>query len=96
MSKEGIHTQDEKISAIRDWPVCRNVHEVRAFMGLSGYYRQFIKDFLLIVSPLYALMKKGAEFVWKKEYDEVFQELKRRLIIWTSACITRERKHVLG
>jgi len=64
VSEDGIAMQDEKIAAIRDWPPCRNATEVRAFMGLSGYYRRFVKDFSLIASPLYGPMKKGVGFVW--------------------------------
>jgi len=45
VSEAGIAMQDEKTSAIRDWSPCRNVTEVRAFMGLSGYYRGFVKYF---------------------------------------------------
>jgi len=47
VSNVGIAMQDEKISAIRGWPPCRNVTEIRAFMGLSGYYRRFVKDSIL-------------------------------------------------
>jgi len=72
--------QDGKISAIRDWPPCRNVSEVRAFMNLSGYYRRFIKDFSFIAAPLYDLMKKGAKFYWSAECQEAFDELKDRLM----------------
>jgi len=54
--------QDEKISAIRDWPPCRNVTEVRPFMGLTGYYRRFVKDFSVTAAPLYNLIKKGVDF----------------------------------
>jgi len=80
VSAEGIAMQDRKISAIRDWPPCRNVSEVRAFMGLSGYYRRFVKDFSVIAAPLYDLMKKGAKFYWSAECQEAFDELKDRLI----------------
>jgi len=80
VSEAGIAMQDEKISAIRDWPPCRNVTEVRAFMGLSGYYRRFVKDFSVIASPFYGLMKKGAEYVWTNECQEAFDELKHRLL----------------
>ena len=72
--------QDGKISAIRDWPSCRNVTEVRAFMGLSGYYRRFVKYFSIIASPLYGLMKKGTEFEWTDECQKAFAELKHRLM----------------
>ena len=57
VSEAGIAMQDGKMSAIRDWPSCRNVTEDRAFMGLSGYYRRFVRDFSIIASPLYGLMK---------------------------------------
>jgi len=80
VSEHGIAMQDEKIAAIRDWPPCRNVTEVKAFMRLSGYYRRFVKDFSLVASPLYGLTKKGIEFVWTNECQEAFEELKRRLV----------------
>ena len=62
ISENGIAMQDEKISAIRDWPLCRNVTEVRSFMGLTGYYRRFVKDFCVIAVPIYDLMKKRVTF----------------------------------
>ena len=44
VSNAGIAMQEE-ISAIRDWPPCRNLTKVRTFMGTYGYYRRLIKDF---------------------------------------------------
>jgi len=54
--------QDQKFSAIRDWPPCQKVTEVRAFMGLSGYYCRFVKDFSIMAPLLYVLTKKNAKF----------------------------------
>jgi len=62
ISENGIAMQDEKISAIRNWPPCRNVTEVQFFMGLTGYYRRFVKDFSVIAAPLYDLIKKRVDF----------------------------------
>jgi len=62
ISEDGISVQEAKIDAIRDCPPCRT--ELRAFMGTSGYYRRFVKDFSSIAAPLFALMKKNVEFVW--------------------------------
>jgi len=45
-------------------------------MGLRGYYRRFIKDFSIIASPLYELMKKNMEFVWTRRFQDTFDELK--------------------
>jgi len=58
VSEEGLAMQPSKVKAINDWTSCRDVGEVRAFMGLSGYYRRFIKDFSAIAAPLYNLTRK--------------------------------------
>ena len=49
-------------------------------MGLSGYYRRFVKDFSIITAPLYGLMGKGAEFVWTEQCQQAMDELKKRLV----------------
>jgi len=72
--------QPSKIEAINEWKACRDVSEVRTFMGLSGYYRRFIKDFSVIAAPLYGLTRKDGEFKWTRECQEAFDELKRRLV----------------
>jgi hypothetical protein len=48
----------EKVEAIREWSVPRNVIEVRSFMGLVGYYRRFIMGFSKISHPHF-LAKEG-------------------------------------
>ena len=80
VSEAGIAVQEDKIAAIRDWPSCRNITEVRAFMGLSGYYRCFVKDVSIITSPLYELMKKNVKFIWTRRCQNEFDELKKRLM----------------
>ena len=45
MTKEGISVDPEKIRAIEDWPVPKDVTDVRSFMGITGYYRRFIEAF---------------------------------------------------
>jgi hypothetical protein len=55
ISTDGIASNPKKIEAIRGCPTPRNVTEVRSFMGLSGYYRIFIKGFSKIASPITSL-----------------------------------------
>jgi len=80
VSGNGISMQPEKIEAIRTWPSCRNATEVRAFLGTAGYYRRFIKDFSVIASPLYELLKKDVPYEWTDERQQAFETLKDRLM----------------
>jgi len=68
----------DKISRTSTWPRPQNIRDVRAFMGLSGYYRRFIKGFSLIAAKLYRLMGKDATFQWTPECQQVFDELKHK------------------
>jgi hypothetical protein len=74
----------EKVKAIMEWPVPKNAHEVRSFMGLAGYYRRFVEGFSKIAKPITTLQHKGVRYEWTKECDSAFIELKRLL---TSAPI---------
>ena len=76
ISSQGIGTDPEKIKAVVDWPVPTSVAEVRAFLGLAGYYRRFVRDFAKIASPLHALTNKNCKFHWSKEAEKSFNELK--------------------
>ena len=80
VSADGIAMQEAKISAITEWPPCKSVADVRAFMGLTGYYRRFVKNFSVIATPLYSLMKKNVEFKWSDECQHAMDELKARLV----------------
>lgn len=57
VSEKGVETDPEKISALKSWPVPRNLKELRSFLGFAGYYRRFIKDYATIVKPLNALTR---------------------------------------
>ena len=53
-----VEMQKEKVDRVLSWLVPRNVKEVQKFLGLTNYYRQFIKDFARIAVPLYLLVRK--------------------------------------
>ena len=57
VTADGIVCDEEKISAVKDWPVPRDVKELQRFLGFTGFYRRFIKDFALIARPLTSLLK---------------------------------------
>ncbi|WVZ93973.1 hypothetical protein U9M48_039919 [Paspalum notatum var. saurae] len=68
-----------KISSVMDWKVPEVVKEVRGFLGLAGYYRRFVESFSRIAKPMTSLLEKGVPFIWTKERQAAFDELKKRL-----------------
>ena len=80
ISKKGISVDPGKIEAVSNWPRPTNVHEVRSFLGLAGYYRRFVEGFSKIASSLTILTRKNVRFQWSDACEKSFQELKRRLV----------------
>ncbi|UYV82809.1 hypothetical protein LAZ67_22000949 [Cordylochernes scorpioides] len=69
----------EKVKAIIHFPKPRNISETRSFLGLSSYYRCFIKSYANKSRPLNSLLKKDEKFIWGEEQDESFRILKQEL-----------------
>ncbi|WVY95367.1 hypothetical protein V8G54_034455 [Vigna mungo] len=69
--------QDIPKTAFRTHEECEGV---RGFLGLTSYYRKFIKDYGKVVKPLTELTKKDG-FGWNGKAQEAFEELKRRITI---------------
>ena len=64
VSVGGIRVDPAKIKAVVSWKPPRNITEVRSFLGLAGYYRQFVKEFSIIAYSLTKLLRKGVKFEW--------------------------------
>ena len=64
VSVEGIRVNLANIELLVNWKPPQNVTEVRSFLGLAGYYRQFVKGFSVIASTLTKLFRKGVKFEW--------------------------------
>ena len=80
ISAEGIAPKDEKIKAVRDWPVPKTVAELQTFLGFASFYRRYIKDFATIAHPLHRLTGKKIEFLWDARCEASFQSLRTALI----------------
>ena len=61
ITKYGILVEPDKIKAINEWSVPKDVTDVRSFMGITGYYRRFIEGFSRIMNPITSVQKKRKE-----------------------------------
>ncbi|KAK1641648.1 hypothetical protein QYE76_059453 [Lolium multiflorum] len=75
----GIAVDPAKIKTVAEWKVPTTQTEVRAFLGLAGYYRRFVEGFSSIARPMTQLLKKDKKFDWTDKCEESFQKLKARL-----------------
>lgn len=71
ITAEGVAANPSKIESMINWPWPHSVKTLRGFLGLTGYYRRFIKDYGKICQPLHLLLRKDA-FGWNKEAEDAF------------------------
>ena len=75
----GLSVSQDKVQAVREWPTPKNVHDVRSFLGLAGFYRRFVKDYSKIALPLTELTKTTNPFAWGPPQRDAFEALKKAL-----------------
>ncbi|GAU31857.1 hypothetical protein TSUD_114680 [Trifolium subterraneum] len=80
ISHEGVHMDKDKLKAVLDWPIPQNLKQLRGFLGLSDYYRRFIRNYASIVAPLTALLKKDV-FEWSLIATDAFLALQNAITV---------------
>jgi hypothetical protein len=75
ISAQGVATDPSKIVDIIKWKIPQTIKKLRGFLGLTGYYRRFIKGYATICQPLFAALKKD-QFTWGPPQQAAFEALK--------------------
>ena len=75
ISGSEVSMDPSKLQSIKEWPAPKNVRGVRGFLGLTGYYRKFIKNYGQVAKPLTDFTKKDG-FTWSEEAQTAFKQLK--------------------
>lgn len=80
VSAASIEVDKAKIEMMTELPAPTIVKDVRSFLGHTGFYRRFVKDFSKIARPLTVLLCKKVKFDFTPECLTAFTEIKTSLI----------------
>ena len=79
ISSEGVESDPNKVTAIRNMPPPKDVSGIRSFLGSTNYFRNLIQNYATISAPLSKLTKKNQKFIWTNEQQDSFEALKTAL-----------------
>jgi hypothetical protein len=95
----GREPDESRIQKIRDWPPCKDVGDVRGFLGTAGTLRIFIKNFAIHAAPLVELTRKDAAFEFGRAQLIAMNTLKHLVITSPALCAidyTSDREVILA
>ncbi|XP_058783052.1 uncharacterized protein LOC131657702 [Vicia villosa] len=78
ISASNVAPDPEKIKAIVDWPQPRSLTTLRGFLGLTGFYRRFVRNYATLAAPLTDLLRSTI-FSWSTEAQLAFTTLKHKM-----------------
>ena len=64
-----------------NWPRPTTMTKARSFRGMASYYRRVIEGFSKQALPITKMIHKNTKFEWSEEYEQSFQELKKRIVL---------------
>ena len=76
MGQGKIEMEEDKVVGVLNWPIPKTVRDVRKFLGLANYYRQFVKDFAKLARLLNNLTRKDKKWKWGDEQQRAFEQLR--------------------
>ena len=77
---EGLHPLPEKVKAIQEAPIPRNVSELKSYLGLLTYYAKFLPNLSTHLAPLYRLLRCDTRWQWSTAQQKAFEKSKELLV----------------
>jgi hypothetical protein len=68
-----------KVQEVLEWKAPKSITQICSFLGLTGYYHEFIPNFFKITKQMTKLLEKDVKFKWNPECKEAFLTLKKLL-----------------
>jgi len=76
ISEGTIAPSKQKILGVMNFPRPLNVHNIRQYLGLTGYFCRYVKGYAQITKPLTLLLHKENKWRWIEEQEAAFEKLK--------------------
>ncbi|KAL0297747.1 UNVERIFIED_CONTAM: Retrovirus-related Pol polyprotein from transposon [Sesamum radiatum] len=80
ISTNGLATDSSKLRVIADWPAPSSFTALHGFLGITGYYRRFVRNYASIAAPLTDLLKQSS-FSWPPAAAAAFLALRAALLV---------------
>ena len=76
VSKNGVYPNQERVSAIRQFPIPKDQTGIKSFLGLANQLNFLIPDFAHHTKHMHELLGKGRVFRWLPDHDQEFETVK--------------------
>ena len=80
ITKHGTKPNPNKTAVIDTYPVLKDKTQVRRFMGMSNFYKRFIRNYSKLACPLNHMLKNDTKWEWSSECEKSFLEIKSQLV----------------
>jgi hypothetical protein len=79
VSAEGVRVDPAKVKAVKNFPAPTNASHLRSFLGMTNYFRKFIRRYAHVVHPMTDLLKSEVPFRWSSACQTAFDQVKELL-----------------
>ena len=79
VGRNGIRPNSQNVKKIKNAKISKNITELRRFLRIVQYYRQYINGYANVTGLFYNMLKEDGPVVWKQVQQEAFDIIKNKL-----------------